>query len=83
MVINLSDADTAIERDINDLLALDEALTKLAAEDLAKADLVKLRYFAGLTLEQVAEVLEISRATASRRWSYVQAWLFHEVNGSE
>ncbi len=81
--IDLSDADIAIERDINDLLALDEALTKLAMEDPTKADLVKLRYFAGLTLEQAAEVLKISRATASRYWSYVQAWLFHEVNGSE
>ena len=81
--IDLSEADIAVERDINDLLALDEALTKLAMEDPTKAALVKLRYFAGLTLEQAAEVLKISRATASRYWSYVQAWLFHEVNGSK
>jgi RNA polymerase sigma factor (TIGR02999 family) len=81
--IDLSDADIAIERDINDLLSLDEALIKLAQEDPAKADLVKLRYFGGLTLEQASNVLKISRATASRYWSYVQAWLFHEINGSD
>jgi len=81
--VDLSDADIAIERDINDLLSLDEALVKLAQEDPAKADLVKLRYFGGLTLEQASHVLKISRATASRYWSYVQAWLFHEINGSD
>ena len=81
--VDLSDADIAIERDINDLLSLDEALTKLAQEDPTKADLVKLRYFGGLTLEQASHVLKISRATASRYWSYVQAWLFHEINGSD
>jgi len=81
--IDLSDADIATERDINDLLSLDEALTKLAQEDPTKADLVKLRYFGGLTLEQAGHVLKISRATASRYWSYVQAWLFHEINGSD
>ena len=81
--VDLSDADMAIERDINDLLSLDEALIKLAQEDPAKADLVKLRYFGGLTLEQASHILKISRATASRYWSYVQAWLFHEINGSD
>jgi RNA polymerase sigma factor (TIGR02999 family) len=81
--INLSDADMTTERDINDLLALDEALTKLAQEDPTKAELVKLRYFGGLTLEQAGHVLKISRATASRYWSYIQAWLFHEVKGSD
>ena len=81
--VNLSEAEMAFEKDINDLLALDEALSKLAREDRVKAELVKLRYFAGLTLEQAAEALKISRATASRYWSYVQAWLFHEVNGAD
>jgi len=81
--VDLSDADMAVERDINNLLSLDDALTKLAQEDPAKADLVKLRYFGGLTLEQAGDVLKISRATASRYWSYVQAWLFHEINGSD
>jgi DNA-directed RNA polymerase specialized sigma subunit len=62
-------------------LALDEALAKLAQEDPVKAQLVQLRYFAGLTEEQAAQALNISRATASRYWSYAQAWLFHEING--
>ena len=81
--VDLSGANMAIERDINDLISLDEALTKLVQEDPTKADLVKLRYFGGLTLEQASHVLKISRATASRYWSYVQAWLFHEINGSD
>jgi RNA polymerase sigma factor (TIGR02999 family) len=62
-----------------DLLALDVALEKLSKEDPAKAELVKLRYFAGLTVEQAAEILEISRATAARHWTYARAWLFDEI----
>ncbi len=81
--IDLSGIDISISGEIDDLLALDEALARLAREDPAKADLVTLRYFAGLTLEQVAQVLNISRATASRRWSYAQAWLFHEIDGDD
>lgn len=64
----------------DDLLALDEALTKLAAEDPAKADLVKLRYFAGLSIDQAAEILGISRATAIRHWSFTRAWLLECIN---
>jgi RNA polymerase sigma factor (TIGR02999 family) len=62
-----------------DLVALDEALTKLAAQDKVKADLVQLRYFAGLTLEQAAAVLGISPATADRYWAYARAWLHQEI----
>lgn len=64
-----------------DILALDEALDRLEAEDPAKAELVKLRVFAGLTLEEAAAALGISRATASRRWSYARAWLFDRIHG--
>ena len=78
--IDLDGVDIAIEGPSTDLLTLDEALSKLYEEDSIKADLVKLRYFAGLTLEQVAEILNISRATAERYWSYSRAWLFHEIN---
>jgi RNA polymerase sigma factor (TIGR02999 family) len=59
-----------------DLLALDEALTALAREDPAKAELVKLRYFAGLTLDEAAACLGISPATAKRHWAVARAWLF-------
>jgi RNA polymerase sigma factor (TIGR02999 family) len=62
-----------------DLLALDEALEKLAAQDPLKARLVELRYFAGLTGEQAAEVLGISPTTADRHWAYARAWLRAEV----
>jgi RNA polymerase sigma factor (TIGR02999 family) len=77
--VDLEDADLAMEAPSDDVVALDEALNKLAEEDKMKADLVKLRCFAGLTLEQAAEVLGVSRASASRYWSYARAWLFHEI----
>jgi RNA polymerase sigma factor (TIGR02999 family) len=59
-----------------DLLALDEALDKLAKEEPAKAELVKLRFFAGLTMPEVAEALGISLATAERHWAYARTWLY-------
>jgi RNA polymerase sigma factor (TIGR02999 family) len=65
----------------DDLLALDEALHKLAAKDKAKAELVQLRYFAGLTQEQAARVLGISVSTADRYWAYARAWLHQELTG--
>ena len=70
---------TTGEPDIN-LLALDEALAKFEVEDLEKAELVKLRYFAGLSLHQAAEMLSISVATANRHWSYARSWLFREIS---
>jgi len=66
----------------NDLLAVHEALDALAAHDSRKAELVKLRYFAGLTIEEVADVLEISSATAKRDWTYARAWLFRAISES-
>ena len=63
------------------LLALDKALERLAAEDPVKAKLVELRYFAGLTGDQAAEVLGISPTTADRHWAYARAWLRAEVQG--
>jgi RNA polymerase sigma factor (TIGR02999 family) len=65
-----------------DLLALDLALKKLAAIDPAKAQLVELRYFAGLTGDQAAQVLGISPTTADRHWAYARAWLQAEIRGS-
>ena len=62
-----------------DLEAIDEALDKLAAEDPAKAELVKLRFFAGLTMPEIARVLKISLATAERHWTYARTWLFAEL----
>ena len=65
----------------DELLAVHEALEKLSVEDPQKAELVKLRYFAGLTLPEIAEMLGISRATASRHWTYAKAWLYDEIFG--
>jgi RNA polymerase sigma factor (TIGR02999 family) len=62
-----------------DLLALDEALTRFAAENPVKAELVKLRYFAGMSLEEAAGALGISRATAARHWDYARSWLYSEL----
>lgn len=66
-----------------DLLALDEALGRLESKDPEKAHLVKLRYFAGLTTSQAADLLHISVATANRHWSYARSWLFQEINKGE
>jgi RNA polymerase sigma factor (TIGR02999 family) len=64
-----------------DLLALDEALEKLSKTDPRNAELVKLRYFAGLSLDQVAKIEGISRRTATRWWTYARAWLHREISG--
>src|SRR5262249_3300989 len=64
-----------------DLVALDEALDKLAELDPQKAELVKLRYFAGLTIEEAADALGIAPATAKRYWTYSRAWLFQAISG--
>jgi RNA polymerase sigma factor (TIGR02999 family) len=63
----------------NDLLALDEALERLAQQDPPKAELIKLRHFAGLTVEQVAQAMGISTTTANRYWAYARAWLHREI----
>lgn len=63
----------------HELLDLDEALTKLAAEDAEKAGLVKLRFFAGLTMDEAAAALGISSATADRYWRYARAWLYQHM----
>src|SRR5262245_66160819 len=73
--VDLDEADAAVEDPFLDLIALDEALTALEAKDKRKADLVRLRYFAGLTVEQAARVLGISASTADNDWAYAKSWL--------
>ena len=69
------------DRDQSDLiLEVNEALTALQAEDSRQAELVKLRYFAGMTLEEAAQVLDISLATAKRDWTYARVWLFRRLD---
>jgi RNA polymerase sigma factor (TIGR02999 family) len=65
-----------------DLVALDEALTRFAEIEPQKAELVKLRYFGGLTIEDAADALGISPATAKRYWTYSKAWLFQAIRGA-
>jgi RNA polymerase sigma factor (TIGR02999 family) len=66
-----------------DVVALDEALNKLAAKDPDRAKLVELRFFAGLTMPKVAEVLGVSLATAERQWAYAKAWLLAELRAGD
>lgn len=78
------DALIAPERLLDDdVLAVDEALTEFAAESPDKAQLVKLRYFAGLSENDAAAALGISRATAARWWAYARAWLYDRLHGEE
>jgi RNA polymerase sigma factor (TIGR02999 family) len=65
-----------------DLLALDEALSRLTLQEPVKAELVKLRYFAGLSLEEAAACLAISPATAKRYWAVARAWLYNAISGA-
>ena len=67
----------------DDLIALDEALKKLSKKDKNKADLVKLRYFAGLTSDQAARILGISPSTADRDWAYARSWLRFEMDETD
>ena len=64
---------------VDDLIELDKALAKLSEEDKTKAEVVKLRYFAGLSVEQTAEVLGISATTTKLHWAYTRAWLLREI----
>jgi RNA polymerase sigma factor (TIGR02999 family) len=77
--VELADLRTRMEPE--ELIALDEALAKLRDEEPVKAQLITLRYFGGLTIEQAAEVLNISRVTAFRYWAYARAWLHQEITG--
>jgi RNA polymerase sigma factor (TIGR02999 family) len=77
--LDIADVEIAVEGPAADLVALDEALSKLAAKHPDKAALVKLRYFAGLTVSEAAAALGISTATADRYWTYARAWLYNEL----
>jgi len=72
----------AADNSADDLLALDVVLDRFAAIDPAKTELVKLRYFAGLSEEEAAAALGISRATASRHWAYARAWLIEALEST-
>jgi RNA polymerase sigma factor (TIGR02999 family) len=77
--IDIEVMNLAAESKDDELLAVDDALDEFAAQDPPKAELVKLRYFVGFTLEEAAEILGISVPTAKRWWIFARAWLFHEI----
>jgi RNA polymerase sigma factor (TIGR02999 family) len=77
--VALDGEQLAVELPVDDLLAIDEALAKLEESDEQAARLLKLRYFAGLSVEQAAEVLGISARTAYRNWIYARAWMYRHV----
>jgi RNA polymerase sigma factor (TIGR02999 family) len=79
----LEEVDLPASEPREDLLALDEALTRLAATDPLSAALVQLRYFGGLSMAEAAQVLGISPRTADRRWACARAWLRREIEGNE
>src|SRR5262245_61453826 len=80
--VELSDVEPVVEGPRVDLIALDEALHQLEAKDRRKAELVKLRYFAGLTNEQAAQALGISASTADNDWAYARSWLRLAMEGN-
>ena len=78
---DLEGVEVAIPEIPEDVVALDEALNKLAQADPPAAKLVQLRFFAGLPLAEAAELLGISPRTADRLWAYARAWLHQEISG--
>ena len=82
--VELSDAEPLVlPVACGDILGLDEALTKLEREDARKAQLIKLRFFAGLTVAEAAKTLGISTSTAENDWTYARAWLRIEMGGEQ
>ena len=81
IVLDRDVVDVALPRDL-DILALDEALTRLGETDRRQSEMVELRFFGGLTIDEVARVLGISPATVSREWMVARAWLYAQLRGS-
>jgi RNA polymerase sigma factor (TIGR02999 family) len=80
--VSLDAVELTVDEPPDDLLALDEALAAFAERQPEKAQLVKLRYFAGLTNEEAAQAMGISTSTADRHWAYARAWLFRRVRAA-
>lgn len=78
--LDIQDVEIAAAATDDELLALNDALDKLAEQDKQKAELVKLRYFAGMSFDEAAEILGISVPTANRWWAFARAWLYKEIS---
>ncbi len=81
--VSLVEAEAKADERSADLVALDDALKALAQLDERKSRIIELRYFGGLTVEETAEVLQVSARTIKREWSLAQAWLFRELSGKD
>jgi len=81
--LSLEVAESLVQAPSEDLAALDEALTSLTAHDPVKAEVVKLRFFAGLTMPEIAQALSLSLATVERYWTYARLWLYAELTDEE
>ncbi len=79
--VNLEEAEIAAEKNDDQLLAVNEALDKLAAQNKLEAELVKLRYFVGMTNAQASEVLGITEASAKHYWIHARTWLYQAIKG--
>ena len=81
--LDIDDLELTIDGPPDDLIDLDEALRKLVDEDPQAAQVVHLRYFAGLTIAQVAAIMDVSTRTADRLWAYARAWLHQEITADD
>ena len=81
--VELNIATAAIENHVEDLLALDQALTRFEQQFPEKAKLVKLKYFAGLTITEASQAMGVSTATAERYWKFARAWLHSQLKSSD
>ena len=81
--INLADLRATVDFEPGRVLAVDEALTRLEANDARAAELVRLRFFAGLTMEEAADAAGVSLRTAERLWTYARAWLWRELSADD
>jgi RNA polymerase sigma factor (TIGR02999 family) len=81
--LDADEVDLAVEPPVEDMLALDEALSRLRERDRRKADVVMLRYFAGLTIEETAKILGVSEPTVERDWRFARLLLYDQLNPRE
>lgn len=81
--VSLTGLDLAADQDPEELLALDDAIRRLEEQDPAAAEVVRLRFFAGLSVEETAQALELSERTVNREWTVARAWLFRALGGPD
>jgi len=80
--VSLGDVDSATQYDPEEILALDDAIRRLEDQDPTLADVVRLRFFAGLSVEETARMLDVSERTVKREWAFARAWLYEALGGS-